>query len=45
MSCALFDLLAHIVVDLHVENVGHEVERILIVLHFRVQPREVEAVG
>lgn len=44
MSCALLDLVAHVVVDLHVEDVRHKVERILVVLHFRVQTSKVESV-
>lgn len=44
MPCALLDLLAHVVVDLHVEDVGDEVQGILIVLHFRVQASKVEAI-
>lgn len=41
---ALLDLLSHVVVDFHVEDVGHEVERILVVLYFRVKASKVEAV-
>jgi hypothetical protein len=44
MSCALLDLFAHVVVDFHVEDVGHEVERILVVLYFRVKASKVEAI-
>lgn len=45
MSSALLDLLTHIIVDLHVKDVGHEIERILVVLDFRVKAGQVEAVG
>jgi hypothetical protein len=41
---ALLDLLAHVVVDLHVEDVGHQVQSILVVVHLRVKAGEVEAV-
>lgn len=44
VASALLDLLPHVVVDLHVEDVGHQVERILVVLHFCVQSGQVEAV-
>ena len=45
MSCALLDLIAHVVIDFHVKDICHELERILIVLNFRVQPGEIETVG
>lgn len=45
MTGALLDLLAHVVVDFHIKDIGHEIKRILIVLHFRVQAGEIEAVG
>lgn len=41
----LLDLLAHLIVAVEVEDVCHEVEGILVVLHLGVQPGEVEAVG
>lgn len=44
VASALLDLLPHVVVDFHVENVGHEVEGILVVLHFCVQSSQVEAI-
>ena len=44
MSCALLNLLAHIVVDFHVENIGYEIKRILVVLYFRIKASEVEAI-
>jgi hypothetical protein len=40
----LLDLLAHLVVALDVEHVGDELERVLVVLDLRVEPRQVEAV-
>lgn len=44
VACALLDLLPHVVVDLHVENVGYQVEGILVVLHFCVQSSQIEAI-
>jgi hypothetical protein len=41
----LLDGLAHVVVAVEVEDVGHEVEGILVVLDLGVEAREVEAVG
>jgi hypothetical protein len=45
MSGALLNLLAHVIVDLHVKDIGHEIERILVVLDFSVKASQVEAVG
>lgn len=45
VSGALLNLLTHVIVDLHVKNVGHKIERILIVLNFRVKASQVEAIG
>ena len=44
MPCRFFDLVAHVVVDFHVEDVGHEVQRILVVLHLGVEASQVEAI-
>ena len=44
MSCALLDLLPHVVVDFHVEDIGDKIERILIVLYFRVKASKVEPI-
>lgn len=44
MSCAFLDLLSHVVFHFHVEDVRHQVECILIVLYFCVEPSEVESV-
>jgi hypothetical protein len=41
----LLDLLAEIIVGIQVENVGHEVKRILVVRDLGVEAREVEAIG
>ena len=41
----LLDLLAHLIVAVEVEDVGHEVEGILVVLNLGVQPSKIEAVG
>ena len=35
---------SHIIVAVEVEHIRHKVERMLVVLHFRVQACEVEAV-
>ena len=45
MPRTLLDLLAHIVVDFHVEDISYQVERILVVLDLRVKAGQVEAVG
>lgn len=45
MPRRLLDLLAHLVVAVEVEDVGHEVEGILVVLNLGVQPSKIEAVG
>jgi len=45
MPCALLNLLAHVVVDLHIKHICDQVECILIVLHFCVEACEVESVG
>jgi hypothetical protein len=44
VACALLDLLPHVVVDFHVEDVGHQIEGILVVLHFCVQSSQVEPI-
>lgn len=45
MASALLDLLAHIVVDFHVEDIGDEVEGILVILNFGIKPGKVKAIG
>lgn len=45
MPRRLLNLFAHIIVAVKVEDVGYEVQGILVVLDFGVQAREVEAVG
>ena len=44
VACTVFNLLAHVVVDFHVEDIGHQVQGILVVVHLRVKAGEVEAV-
>jgi hypothetical protein len=44
VSRRLLNLFPHVIVAVEVEYVGHEVERILVVLHFGVEACEVEAV-
>ena len=45
MPRTLLDLLAHVIVDFHVEDIGHDVERILVVFDLRIKAGQVEAVG
>jgi len=45
MAGGLFNLLAHLVIALNVEDVGDELEGVLVVLDFGLQAGEVEAVG
>lgn len=45
VASAFFNLLAHVVVDFHVEDIGDEVKRMLVVLDLRVETGEIEAVG
>lgn len=44
MSSALLDLFPHVVVNLHIKDICDQVQRILVVLHFRVESCEVEAI-
>ncbi len=44
MPSGLFYLIAHLVVDLHVEDIGDEIESILVVLNLRVKSGQIEAV-
>lgn len=45
MSCGFLNRLAHLVVAVEIKDIGDEVQRILVVLDFRVQAGEVEAIG
>jgi hypothetical protein len=45
MPRRLLNLFPHLIVAVKVEDVGYEVEGILVVLDFGVQARKVEAVG
>lgn len=45
MSRRFLNLLAQVVVCIEVENIRHEVQRILIVRYFGVQAGKVEAIG
>ena len=45
MPRRLLNLLPHVVVAVEVEDVRYEIECILVVLDFRVEARQVEAVG
>ena len=44
MSCALLNLLPHVVVDFHVEDICYKIECILVVLYFCVEASKIEAV-
>lgn len=45
VSGGLFDRLAHVVFAVQVEDIGDQVERVLVVVDFGVEARQVEAVG
>lgn len=45
MSSTFLDLLAHVVVHFHIENVCYQVQSILVVLYFCVEPGQVEAIS
>ena len=45
MPCTFLNLLAHIIVDLHVEDIRHEIQRILIVLYLRIEARKIEPIS
>jgi hypothetical protein len=45
MPRRLFYLFPHVIVTVEVEDICNKVERILVVLDFGVQTREVEAIG
>jgi hypothetical protein len=45
MPRRLLNLFSHLIVAVEVEDVGYKVECILVVLHFGVQARKVEAVS
>ena len=45
MSCRFLNLFPHLIVAVEVEHVGDQVERVLVVLYFGVQAREVEAIS
>lgn len=44
MTSRLLDLLPQIIVGIKIENVGHQVQSILVVGNLSVQAREVESV-
>ena len=44
VPCTLLNLLAHIVVHVHIEDVRDDIQGILIVLYFGIQTRQVEAI-
>ena len=45
MPCGLFDLLAHVILTIEVEDIRHKIERILVVLDLGVETSKVETVG
>jgi len=45
MPRRLFYRFPHIIVALEVEDIRNEVERVLVVLDFRIEPRQVEPIG
>lgn len=45
MSSRLFNLLPHIIIAIEVEDIGHEIQRVLVVLYVGIEPCQVEAVG
>lgn len=44
MPCGFLDLLSHIIIAVQVENVGHKVESVLVVLNIGIEPRQIEPV-
>lgn len=44
MPSTLLYLLSHVVVHLHIEDIGDQVERILIVLHLSIQSSQIESI-
>ncbi len=44
MSSGGFNLLPHVVVNIDVEYIRHEIEGVLVVLNFGVETRQVESV-
>lgn len=44
MPGRLFNRLSHLIVAVEIEHVGYQVEGILVVLHFGVEARQVEAI-
>ena len=44
MPRRLFNLFSHVVLTLKIELVSDQVQRVLIILHFRLQASQVEAV-
>lgn len=44
MPRTLLNLFAHVVINFHVEDIRDEIEGVLVVLYFRIEPSQVEAV-
>lgn len=45
MPCGFLNLLSHIVVHFHVEYICDQVQSILVILDFRIEASEVEAIS
>lgn len=45
MPCVLLDVFSHVIVAVEIEDVRDEIQRILVVINFCVQARQVESVG
>ena len=45
VSSTLLNRLPHLIVAIEIENIGDEIERVLVVLHLSIQACKVEAVG
>jgi hypothetical protein len=45
VTCRFLNLFAEVIVGIEVENIGHQVQRILIVGNLGVQASKVEAIG
>ena len=44
MPRRLLYLLSHIIIAIEVENISHQVERVLVVLNIGIQPSKIESV-
>src|SRR5690606_2024445 len=44
MPCTLVDLFPHFILAIHIKNIRHKIQRMVVVENFVLQAREVEAV-